>query len=229
MIWNRLLKSKFISKKMINGKWVYRYILPNNKIKMKPKINTEYVKKSIRITANHIMNYTKNKFESGGGLSSSGKLLFYRKGEKEKVNFTRKELKQLIDGIIVHNHPNNTSFSPEDLAITITGELSEMVVVTNDKIYKYKPPKNSLVKYSNMILEHNKNNQSIYAANDTRGIYNYIIKEILNPLGKEISYNLIHRIRIKELTRDEAFYQHPIIMGREFAKITGGIYSEENR
>ena len=48
------------------------------------------------------------------------------KGKKSSVDFTKKQISEMKDCVLTHNHPNGTVFSPEDINIMRNGELAEI-------------------------------------------------------------------------------------------------------
>lgn len=76
-----------------------------------------------------------NKFESSFIFDSKGNIILSKKGLEHEVEFTSDEISKMKDGILTHNHPINTPFSPDDLYFMIDANLQEMRVVTEYGIH----------------------------------------------------------------------------------------------
>jgi hypothetical protein len=61
-----------------------------------------------------------------------GNLLFEKDGESTMVEFTDAEAAMMAGGVLVHNHPNGSSLSAQDLVMQNRSGLSEIVAVTSD-------------------------------------------------------------------------------------------------
>lgn len=64
--------------------------------------------------------------ESGVLLDHDGKVIFSKYGDKNSVSFTDKQLLQMKDKVFLHNHPNGSSFSPNDVHATLVSNLKEV-------------------------------------------------------------------------------------------------------
>lgn len=67
-----------------------------------------------------------NNYETAILYNSQGERIFVKKGKKDSVIFTRKEILQMKNCILTHNHPNGIVFSPEDINMLRKGKLSEI-------------------------------------------------------------------------------------------------------
>lgn len=47
--------------------------------------------------------------------TANGEVIFEKNGDKGQVRFTGEEIRRMRNGVLTHNHPNNTCFSPEDI------------------------------------------------------------------------------------------------------------------
>lgn len=84
---------------------------------------------------------TKLKTEEGILFDVEGKILFGRRGDKYHVEFPPEEVKKMRDGVLTHNHPNGSCFSPEDINMLRRGKLSEVRATTSQGVYKLQKPK----------------------------------------------------------------------------------------
>jgi SPP1 gp7 family putative phage head morphogenesis protein len=71
-----------------------------------------------------------------GIFDSEGRLVFRKKGDAASVALSPEEALLVQGGALVHNHPNGTSFSVDDLIFAHKNGLSEIKVVTR---YRGKP------------------------------------------------------------------------------------------
>ncbi len=67
-----------------------------------------------------------NPYETAVLYNSNGERVFIKKGKKDKVTFTKTEISKMKNGVLTHNHPNGTVFSPDDINMLRRGELSEI-------------------------------------------------------------------------------------------------------
>ena len=61
-------------------------------------------------------------------FSPTGIELLHKPGDVSRVTFSSDELKMMKGGILTHNHPNGTPFSPDDISFMLKHGLSEMRV-----------------------------------------------------------------------------------------------------
>lgn len=61
-------------------------------------------------------------------FSPTGLELLHKPGDVSRVTFSSDELKMMKGGILTHNHPNGTPFSPDDISFMLKHGLSEMRV-----------------------------------------------------------------------------------------------------
>jgi hypothetical protein len=70
-------------------------------------------------------------FESAGVFSNDGSIILQKDGEKDNVDFNKKEMKLCKGKIFTHNHPsNNSGFSPADIKFACKCEVKEMRAIT---------------------------------------------------------------------------------------------------
>lgn len=67
-----------------------------------------------------------DKRESAILYNSQGERIFVKKGKKDSVTFTKDEIAKMKNGVLTHNHPNGTVFSPDDINMLRRGQLSEI-------------------------------------------------------------------------------------------------------
>ena len=67
-----------------------------------------------------------NNYETGILYDSKGNVIFKIKGDKERVSFTKEDVKKMSGGILTHNHPNGSVFSPADISTMWKTGLSEI-------------------------------------------------------------------------------------------------------
>jgi len=65
-----------------------------------------------------------------------GKQILRFIGDESQVNIPEQYLFQLPDTVVVHNHPNNVSFSFEDIDMALFHNISKLIVSTPDFIYE---------------------------------------------------------------------------------------------
>ena len=69
-----------------------------------------------------------------------GSTLFVKKGGERSVRFTRREIDLMRGGILTHNHPEDTSFSPADINTLRVSGLAEIRAVTGGGVYRLRQP-----------------------------------------------------------------------------------------
>ena len=75
-------------------------------------------------------------------LYKNGKQIRRFKGNKNSVVVSNKYLFEIKDAVIVHNHPQGSSFSYEDIVGIIKYDAAECILVTDRYDYKIYRPKN---------------------------------------------------------------------------------------
>jgi lambda family phage portal protein len=81
--------------------------------------------------------------ESALVVGSNGEVLLEKQGNSMSVGFSQAEIdaiQQDGNAILTHNHPEDTSFSREDLIFAARNNLAEMRVVTEESIYVLQRP-----------------------------------------------------------------------------------------
>ncbi|WP_200976488.1 hypothetical protein [Echinicola sp. 20G] len=64
------------------------------------------------------------------------------KGEYNQIHIPDEYLFELKDSKVIHNHPNGSTFSFEDVKATVNFDIAELIVVTTQSIYTLIRPKN---------------------------------------------------------------------------------------
>ena len=67
-----------------------------------------------------------NSFETGILYDSNGEVVFVKKGKADEVHFSKNEISKMRGGVLTHNHPDGSVFSPEDINMLRKGQLSEI-------------------------------------------------------------------------------------------------------
>ncbi len=80
-----------------------------------------------------------NRYETGILFDKDGKQVFLKKGTSDEVKFTAKEIKQMKGGVLTHNHPNWSCFSPHDINMARRGKLAEIRAAVNDGTFVFRP------------------------------------------------------------------------------------------
>lgn len=83
----------------------------------------------------------KKKEETAIVYDRNGNTAFIKKGEARSVRFTKREVQQMDGGVLVHNHPEDTTFSPADINMLRAANLSEIRAVTQNGVYHLRRPK----------------------------------------------------------------------------------------
>ncbi|MBC8586621.1 hypothetical protein H8705_13660 [Oscillospiraceae bacterium NSJ-64] len=82
----------------------------------------------------------KRKNETAIIYGPNGETLFIKNGGARSVSFTRSEVKKMKGGILTHNHPENTTFSPADIYVLMRSQLSEIRATTKGGTYILRQP-----------------------------------------------------------------------------------------
>lgn len=69
-----------------------------------------------------------------------GSTLLVKKGGERSVRFTAREVGMMRGGILTHNHPEDTTFSPADINMLRGSGLAEIRAVTSGGVYRLKQP-----------------------------------------------------------------------------------------
>jgi len=73
-------------------------------------------------------------------FDKKGNVTVVKEGHERGILFTSDELNAMPEGsVFTHNHPASTSFSPEDLFLTIRNRFKEMRAVSKKYVYSFKP------------------------------------------------------------------------------------------
>ena len=84
-----------------------------------------------------------SKVEFGVIYDKNGKMIYCKIGEVNGIGFEPEELKMVAGNIVVHNHPNFSSFSNEDIAFAFQHNPSEIrVSISNHGYYYLRVPQN---------------------------------------------------------------------------------------
>ena len=99
-------------------------------------------------------NLTKHQYESAIVYDQKGNVILKKDGSQHEVEFTEKELHLMKDAVVTHNHPKDTTFSPDDIYMLINNNIQEVRATTskgtfvlrrNENIHLM-PPKEEFVK-----------------------------------------------------------------------------------
>jgi hypothetical protein len=83
-----------------------------------------------------IITETGNKYETCYALDKSGNILIHKAGQKSSISFDAAESKQITDAkIFLHNHPRNSSFSPDDILTSLKLNMTEIRAITPESYY----------------------------------------------------------------------------------------------
>lgn len=80
------------------------------------------------------------KHEVARVYDGEGRPLFKVRGDSGSVTFTSCEIKKMRGGVLTHNHPSESCFSPEDINMLRQGELLEMRAVVSRGVYRLQKP-----------------------------------------------------------------------------------------
>ncbi len=91
-----------------------------------------------------IANLHEHDYESIVGFSSDGEKLFdYTSYLPDSARITEADAKKLSSNkgsIVIHNHPDETSFSGKDILAAIKWDVSRMIVVAQSNVFVLSPP-----------------------------------------------------------------------------------------
>lgn len=94
------------------------------------EVNQSSGNKAIRLCEDGIRN---DKLETAFVVDEKGDPIIRKtSGLVDCVHFTSDEIERMPDGIFTHNHPNSTTFSPEDIKFAMGSGLREIRVCTKD-------------------------------------------------------------------------------------------------
>lgn len=74
-------------------------------------------------------------------LIKNGKALAWFQGSKDSVTISKDEMLRFGDGLVLHNHPNGTSFSLHDIQETIRYNVREIRLFTLHNTFILKRPR----------------------------------------------------------------------------------------
>lgn len=159
-------------------------------------MNNKNVKIKVTNSEREIVNKS---YESAYVYDRKGNLLFKKSGKEHEVAFTQKELAMMKDAIVSHNHPRNTTFSPEDIYMLKDWNLQELRVVTDKGTYVLKRNENIhlMPKCDDLKKEHYdlyKKYQSVYMNkfpnwNKDKGRMDRVIQNnIMNNFSKKYGF-----------------------------------------
>ena len=83
-----------------------------------------------------------NNYETALIYDKNGNRIMQKRGKHDEVSFTSKEFAKFKDCIVIHNHPNGSCFSIDDIATFVKSNACEMRVCTGKKTYSIKAPVN---------------------------------------------------------------------------------------
>lgn len=70
----------------------------------------------------------------------NGKTILTKTGTEQRVSFSRSEVEMMKGGVLTHNHPYSTTFSPEDIGTLQRGQLSEIRAAGRDGTFFMRQP-----------------------------------------------------------------------------------------
>ena len=73
-------------------------------------------------------------YESAACVDKDGKVLFFKNGGLDHVEFSKEEQALCKDNTLTHNHPASTMFSPQDVNYWLEHDMQEMRVTTREGI-----------------------------------------------------------------------------------------------
>ncbi|MGN1195115.1 MAG: phage minor capsid protein [Acutalibacteraceae bacterium] len=76
-----------------------------------------------------------NNYEKAILYDKDGNNILEKKGDASHVSFTKQDIKKMRGGILTHNHPNDSTFSPNDINMLKYGDLSEIRACTSRGTY----------------------------------------------------------------------------------------------
>ncbi|MCL2106137.1 MAG: hypothetical protein FWH26_03620 [Oscillospiraceae bacterium] len=135
-----------------------------------------------------------SKIEHGILFDLAGNILWKKNGEKDRIDFTRQEIKSMDGRIFSHNHPDMSPPAPKDVYMLWRCKLKELRTCNKYGSYSLKAPdqwKNSIEDQESLI--------AAYWAIDHRIGFHY--RYIAAASGKSIFYYLdeIQEKAIQEL------------------------------
>jgi hypothetical protein len=136
------------------------------------------------------------------GLRSDGTPIAIKTGTKTEVSYTARELQELRDNKVyrlVHNHPNGSSFSPDDILFAQKTRAREMVVVSKKYRYTISPEGKNWGDLSELTMEYNFRHDRVIhetineyrRTGDAKGIWMRESDKIWRELAPK--YNLVYR------------------------------------
>lgn len=159
--------------------------------------DNEKIKKAINIGEKDIV---EQKYESAIVYDSKGTILLKKDGIEHEVKFTRKELELMKDAVVTHNHPQNTTFSPDDIYMLIHNNIQEIRATTskgtfilrrNENIYLM-PPKEEFDKEHYLLyIKYRKAYKKKYSdwKNDRERMDRVIQNNVMNYLARKYGFD----------------------------------------
>lgn len=93
-------------------------------------------KESVKIRVNNRESrIAANSYETAVIYDQSGNVLLIKKGKEHAVEFTLPELSIMKDAVVTHNHPRNTTFSPDDIYMLRDWDMQELRVAIKSGAY----------------------------------------------------------------------------------------------
>ncbi len=147
-----------------------------------------------------------NRFETAFVFSSDGTEHLRKIGDISSVTFTLDELAIVKNGILTHNHPDKSSFSPQDIAFLLHNDVTELRACISDGTYilqqtkktiNRKPSSDAVEKeFFDTFNDFGKKYQEIAARNGKSILYylRKIEEETIMSLAK--SYGLNFRLEV---------------------------------
>jgi SPP1 gp7 family putative phage head morphogenesis protein len=143
----------------------------------------------LQVTQNYVENTIWSSPYEIGSVFKNGKEFFSKRGTVSMLKFHADECAMMENATLIHNHPEGTPFSIEDLELAIKNKLHEMVIIAgppHSRKYVIKP-KIKPEDWNAFLLKRNE-------------IYLEVKNEIKTP-GRRRSAKLEIEIREKILTR----------------------------
>lgn len=104
-------------------------------------------------------------------LDDKGSVILTKQGDKSSVSFTKDESELFKDAYLIHNHPNDSTFSAGDIYAIVKYNGASMETVVSDGVWILERPE---VGWGRMISDYEVNTVNSLV----RDIANRILKEI---------------------------------------------------
>ena len=167
-----------------------------NEIGFEKRVGNEKTSKesleTTKLIENNIQEFDK---EYTSVLNSKGEILFSKVGNYDEISFNNIEINKLRNSeILTHTHPENKSFSVEDVFLSLSLGIKELRVKTPDEIYFFK-------------ISHKKE------LNETQLISNNrMFMAVLINLNNQITEKLREKVKNKIITPEKAEKEHREIL-----------------